>query len=60
MDDFIPSPCIFVCKINPQTNLCSGCYRTVEEIRGWIKFTEPKKAKVLTAIDERKSKINKE
>ena len=30
-----PSPCISVCKIAPDTGLCYGCLRTLEEIGAW-------------------------
>ena len=32
----VPSPCISVCVIDPPTGLCAGCYRTLDEIAGWI------------------------
>jgi hypothetical protein len=31
----VPSPCISVCKINEQTGLCEGCWRTLDEIALW-------------------------
>ncbi|WP_083945182.1 DUF1289 domain-containing protein [Thauera chlorobenzoica] len=31
----IPSPCIDVCRLSPETGWCQGCLRTVEEIRAW-------------------------
>ena len=33
------SPCIGVCKINQQTELCVGCYRSREEIANWTHYT---------------------
>lgn len=33
--DRVPSPCISVCRINADTGLCEGCYRTLREISGW-------------------------
>lgn len=29
------TPCIAVCQIDPRTNLCFGCGRTLSEIAGW-------------------------
>ena len=29
------SPCINVCKLDPNSNLCEGCLRTSEEISNW-------------------------
>jgi uncharacterized protein len=31
----IPSPCIKVCEMKPDTKQCTGCYRTIEEIAYW-------------------------
>ena len=31
----IASPCINVCKMDEQTGLCSGCFRTIDEIAVW-------------------------
>jgi uncharacterized protein len=31
------SPCIGVCSLGPQ-GWCVGCFRTMEEITGWLKL----------------------
>ncbi len=31
----IPSPCIAVCRLDPATELCLGCFRTSAEIADW-------------------------
>ncbi|MBL4692636.1 MAG: DUF1289 domain-containing protein, partial [Magnetovibrio sp.] len=31
----IESPCTDVCKINPDTTFCEGCWRTKDEIKAW-------------------------
>lgn len=31
----IPSPCIGVCQLEPETGLCTGCLRTGAEIAAW-------------------------
>ena len=33
--DDIPSPCISVCRMDPTTDWCSGCFRSIDEIRVW-------------------------
>lgn len=32
------TPCIAVCMIDPRTNLCFGCGRTLPEISRWSKM----------------------
>jgi predicted Fe-S protein YdhL (DUF1289 family) len=35
-DDELPSsPCISVCRMSEKTELCEGCFRTLDEITGW-------------------------
>ena len=34
-DDSVASPCISVCRIDADSGLCEGCYRTLREISGW-------------------------
>jgi predicted Fe-S protein YdhL (DUF1289 family) len=36
----VASPCISVCVIDAPTGLCAGCYRTLDEIAGWIGFPQ--------------------
>ena len=31
----IPSPCIGVCRLDPDTRRCAGCLRTPREITAW-------------------------
>ncbi len=33
--DPVPSPCISVCKMNEDRSLCTGCWRSLDEIRAW-------------------------
>jgi predicted Fe-S protein YdhL (DUF1289 family) len=35
--------------------LCAGCFRTLEEISGWIEFSVTEKRKVIAALDARRS-----
>lgn len=35
MTEPVASPCIRLCRLDPETGLCLGCRRTMEEIAGW-------------------------
>ena len=37
--DEIDSPCIRVCVVHPETRLCTGCLRSLEEIAAWTRMT---------------------
>jgi len=48
------SPCINVCNIGPQ-GWCQGCYRTLNEISGWIRLDAPTQWAVIRAADQRRT-----
>lgn len=53
----VPSPCINVCKMNAQTGLCEGCFRTIDEIAQWSTATEEAKRKIWEEIERRQEKL---
>ena len=50
----IKSPCVEKCEMNPQTKLCEGCLRNIDEITNWSNFTDNQKNYVLKLIEKRK------
>ena len=48
--DFVPSPCISVCRMDAASGLCEGCYRTLDEIAGWSRASEEEKRAVWDAL----------
>ena len=52
-----PSPCVGVCVVNPQTQLCDGCFRTLDEIAAWWDYTAAQKLAVLSKLEERLARI---
>ena len=46
------SPCIKVCTL--EDNICIGCYRTQDEIREWMIYTDEQKEIVLDQLEKRK------
>lgn len=53
----VPSPCISLCRMDPRTGLCEGCYRTIEEIVQWGSATEEYKRKVWVEIRRRQDAL---
>ena len=49
----VPSPCISICRMDPQSGLCEGCYRTIEEIVAWGGASEEYKRSVWVEIRKR-------
>jgi len=55
----VPSPCTDLCSINPETELCEGCYRTIDEIAEWSHYSDQEKLEILSAIKKRKAYHNR-
>lgn len=51
----IESPCVSLCHIDPETGMCEGCGRTLDEIRAWKLADDDQKSDILTRLDSRKS-----
>lgn len=46
------SPCIKLCEID-ENGMCIGCFRTLDEIGGWMLYTDEQKHKINEQIKER-------
>lgn len=57
IEEDVTSPCIKACKINPETDLCHGCLRTLDEIIVWSKASNAKKRQIWNLIEERRSQV---
>ena len=53
----VPSPCVSLCKMNPDSGLCEGCLRTLDEIRKWSEADDDFKRGVLAQIRQREQQI---
>jgi len=51
----VASPCIDVCRMNPKTALCEGCYRTLDKIASWAAFSDEEKRAVLAQLPARRA-----
>lgn len=50
------TPCIKVCAVSGQTGQCIGCGRTLPEIAGWGRMSEPERLAIMAALPERMAK----
>jgi hypothetical protein len=53
----VPSPCINVCQMAPDTGLCIGCLRTIDEIVAWGSASDEYKRAVWAEIRRREQRI---
>lgn len=50
----IPSPCIAVCQLDPETRMCKGCLRTPREITRWAYADNAEKYAILQELRARR------
>lgn len=48
------SPCINVCRMDPASGLCRGCFRTLDEIAAWSAMAPAARTATLAAVAERR------
>jgi predicted Fe-S protein YdhL (DUF1289 family) len=49
----IASPCISICRIQADSGLCEGCFRTIPEITAWSRADEADKRQIWRVIAQR-------
>ncbi|MDP8995591.1 MAG: DUF1289 domain-containing protein [Pseudomonadota bacterium] len=55
----IATPCVKICVIDPETDLCIGCGRDRDEIAGWIGMGVAARKTVMNALPERMANLTK-
>ena len=53
--DVVASPCISVCTMDAARGVCVGCGRTLDEIAGWITFSNDEKRAIVAALPARRA-----
>jgi uncharacterized protein len=53
VSDDVPSPCISVCRMDAQGELCIGCLRTLDEIAAWSRMDDRERRAVWRQIAAR-------
>lgn len=55
----VESPCIKICVIHPQSRLCTGCLRSIDEITMWSKMTPEARRAVMQELPARQGQLTK-
>ena len=53
----LPSPCISICKMDPVSGFCYGCYRSRDEIAAWRGMEVAEQKALLRALHERRQRM---
>jgi predicted Fe-S protein YdhL (DUF1289 family) len=51
----IESPCIQICVVHPETRLCTGCNRSIDEIGRWSKMHPDERSEIMAELPTRQS-----
>jgi len=57
--DEIESPCVRICVVHPEARICTGCFRTIDEISKWSKMSREDRREIMEALPDRASLLRK-
>ncbi|MDA7963329.1 DUF1289 domain-containing protein [Ruegeria sp.] len=55
----VESPCVQICVVHPTERICTGCYRTIDEIARWSKMDSSERAEIMQDLPDRKPRLAK-
>ncbi|GGH26649.1 hypothetical protein SAMN05444007_10345 [Cribrihabitans marinus] len=53
----VESPCVQICVVHPAERICTGCYRTIDEITHWSKMTAEERRAVMDELPDRAPRL---
>ncbi len=53
--EYVNSPCIRECEIDPVTGYCRGCFRTLDEISFWTRYAPEHRQGIMNQLDARRA-----
>lgn len=53
----VSTPCIRICQIEPESQLCLGCWRSLDEIAAWGGMSEPQRLAVMALLPDREARF---
>lgn len=55
----VESPCVKLCVVHPETRLCTGCHRSIDEITAWSRMTPEARRAVMAELPARAGSLSK-
>jgi predicted Fe-S protein YdhL (DUF1289 family) len=57
--DEIESPCVKICVVHPETRLCTGCLRSIDEITRWSRLSHDERRSIMADLPQRAPLLTK-
>lgn len=54
MNTPIKTPCVKVCFVDPKAGLCVGCFRTMEELGKWTRYSDAERDGIMQDLPRRR------
>lgn len=51
----VESPCVSVCQLEPDSDICRGCLRTRDEIAMWGRASNAERLAIIEKLHERRA-----
>lgn len=55
----VSSPCVKLCVVHPEERICVGCFRSIDEIGGWSRFSEAERLAIMAELPARAPRLSK-
>jgi len=56
--DEVESPCVKICVIHPESRLCTGCFRSIDEIAQWGTLSAAERRSIMAELPARAPRLN--
>jgi hypothetical protein len=53
----IESPCVKICVVHPEARICTGCYRTIDEITTWGRMSREERREIMATLPSRRETL---
>jgi hypothetical protein len=53
----IESPCVKICVVHPEARICTGCYRTIDEITTWGRMSREERREIMATLPARRETL---
>lgn len=51
----IKTPCVKVCFVDPADGICVGCFRTMDELGLWTKYSDAEREAIMADLPQREA-----